>query len=78
MKDTETTATICEKVCLYQLKVCPTEYTKKQQNTITRVIKKMLVEDYDKLPPPLLPNDPLPDWAEGLDQNAYQVILGLH
>ena len=78
MKDTETTATIREKVCLYQLRVRPTEYTKKQQNRITRVIKKVLEEDYDKLPSPLPPNDPLPDWTEGLDQDAYQAICGLH
>ena len=78
MKYTETTATIREKVCLYQLKVHPTAYTKKQRNTITRVIKKVLEENYDKLPPPLPPNDPLPAWAEGLDQNVYQAILGCH
>ena len=38
----------------------------------------MFEEDYGKLPPPLPLNDPLPVWAEGLDQNAYQAILGLH
>ena len=78
MKDTETTATIREKVCLYQLKVHLTAYTQKQRNTITTVIKKVLEEDYNELPPPLPPNDPLPAWAAGLDQNAYQAILGLH